>query len=308
MNGSVYSHLVISCPMPPPKPPFPLNGAREMNLKTFSSAKEFYLSAGDWLNQKEGVNSIALGVIKDLMSERPSFDEAYFASVMDNGQIIGTAMLTPPHPVNLNATDLAAIPHFVEFAKQIKRPGSVLGPGRIAKEFARHWCHEMACALAGEEAQAIHKLERVNHPKPFGTYTVIVADESQRKLLEEWSREFCMDCRIEDRIEDIPRQVSRAIATGSRYLLLVEGKPVSMAGRSRETTNGGSVNAVYTPKNLRGRGYASALVAWISQSILDSGKKAVYLYTQLDNPTSNKIYYSLGYRVISDSWHIRFRY
>ena len=71
---------------------------------------------------------------------------------------------------------------------------------------------------------------------------------------------------------------------------------------------GGTVNYVYTPKNLRGNGFASELVARLSQDILDSGKKAVFLYTQLDNPTSNKIYASLGFRVISDSWHIRLSY
>ncbi len=81
-----------------------------------------------------------------------------------------------------------------------------------------------------------------------------------------------------------------------------------MAGRGRGTKTGGMVNWVYTPKSKRKRGYASKLVAELSQVILDSGKPSVYLYTQLDNPTSNKIYYDVGYRVISDSWHIRFNY
>jgi predicted GNAT family acetyltransferase len=229
---------------------------------------------------------------------------------MERDQVIGTAVmpLPAPYPLNLNATIPAAAHYFVEMAKRIPRPSSVLGPGRIAKEFARLWCEEVGCDLGHEEAQAIHKLELVNSPNQSAKPKVVTANESHRKLLEDWSRQFCVECESQDRIEGIPRQVSRAIETGSRYLLLVEEQPVCMAGKSRESANGGSINAVYTPKNLRGKGYASVLVAWLSQNILDSGKKAVYLYTQLVNPTSNKIYYDLGYRVISDSWHIRFRY
>jgi len=57
---------------------------------------------------------------------------------------------------------------------------------------------------------------------------------------------------------------------------------------------------VYTPPELRGRGYASALVAELSQRMLDSGMSFCVLYTDLGNSTSNAIYQRIGYNAICD--------
>jgi hypothetical protein len=39
---------------------------------------------------------------------------------------------------------------------------------------------------------------------------------------------------------------------------------------------------------------------------LDSGKKYTSLYTDVANPTSNKIYQALGYRPYCDVQHVEF--
>ena len=58
---------------------------------------------------------------------------------------------------------------------------------------------------------------------------------------------------------------------------------------------------MYTPPELRGRGYATALTAELSQRLLDGrlfegGRRFCFLYTDLANPTSNAIYERIGYR------------
>ena len=73
-----------------------------------------------------------------------------------------------------------------------------------------------------------------------------------------------------------------------------------MAGSSRGTPNGATISAVYTPPEHRGNGYASACVAALSQWLLDDGKHFCTLYTDLSNPTSNKIYQNVGYHRIAD--------
>jgi predicted GNAT family acetyltransferase len=80
----------------------------------------------------------------------------------------------------------------------------------------------------------------------------------------------------------------------------VDDGAVAMAGASGPTPNGIRIGAVYTPPDKRRRGYASALVAALSQEQLDSGKKFCFLYTDLANPTSNKIYQEIGYAPVSD--------
>ena len=58
---------------------------------------------------------------------------------------------------------------------------------------------------------------------------------------------------------------------------------------------------VYTPPELRGHGYASAVVAALSQRLLDAGHQYCALYTDLANPTSNSIYQKIGYTPVSDA-------
>ena len=66
--------------------------------------------------------------------------------------------------------------------------------------------------------------------------------------------------------------------------------PVSMAGRTRTVAGMVRVAPVYTPPELRGRGYAGAATAAVSQAALDAGVREVVLYTDLANPTSNALY------------------
>jgi predicted GNAT family acetyltransferase len=63
---------------------------------------------------------------------------------------------------------------------------------------------------------------------------------------------------------------------------------------------------VYTPPQHRGRGYASALTAAASQDQLDRGHRYCFLFTDLSNPTSNKIYQSIGYEPVCDVDMYRF--
>jgi GNAT superfamily N-acetyltransferase len=60
------------------------------------------------------------------------------------------------------------------------------------------------------------------------------------------------------------------------------------------------VIAVYTPRELRGHGYAGAVTTTVSRAALDAGADDVVLFTDLANPTSNALYQRLGYRPIED--------
>jgi len=56
---------------------------------------------------------------------------------------------------------------------------------------------------------------------------------------------------------------------------------------------------VQPPEN-RGRGFAGACVAALSQKLLDDGRKFCFLYTDLANPISNHIYQTIGYEPVAD--------
>jgi uncharacterized protein len=77
-------------------------------------------------------------------------------------------------------------------------------------------------------------------------------------------------------------------------------------GSGGETPNGIRIGPVYTPPEERGHGYASNLTAWVSQTLLDEGRRFCFLYADLGNPTSNKIYQAIGYEPVTDALMVAF--
>ena len=87
----------------------------------------------------------------------------------------------------------------------------------------------------------------------------------------------------------------RLTSSQNLWLWEVEGTVVSMANIAHRSPRHGRINQVYTPHEKRKRGYASALVAAISQKLLDEGLTPV-LYADILYGASNKVYRSIGYK------------
>jgi predicted GNAT family acetyltransferase len=131
---------------------------------------------------------------------------------------------------------------------------------------------------------------------------MMLARPEHRQLLGDWIAAFHAEASLSNPKQDYDAMADRWIRQLGRsvYLWVDEGHPVSMTGVGGLTPNGIRVGPVYTPRADRGRGYASNLVAQVSQAQLDAGRTFVFLFTDLANPTSNKIYQAIGYEPVSD--------
>ena len=68
----------------------------------------------------------------------------------------------------------------------------------------------------------------------------------------------------------------------------VDGQAVSMAGVTRDEAGAVRVAPVYTPPELRGRGYGAAVTAAVTQAALDAGADDVVLFTDVDQPDQQR--------------------
>ena len=153
---------------------------------------------------------------------------------------------------------------------------------------------------------SLHRLDAVEWPKNLAEIEVARPTDCDRELVRRWNHRFAIDCGIAA-ADSEPSSPPTDIDLAKCYLARDSGgAPVSMAQVRRDTPNSANISHVYTPENERGRGYASALVANVSSRILDGGKRFCTLYTDLANPTSNKIYGALGYRRAGDFRWIKF--
>jgi predicted GNAT family acetyltransferase len=176
----------------------------------------------------------------------------------------------------------------------------------VSRAFAELWGRATGQPHRLGMSQRIYQLERVipvhgvpGEPRP--------ATPADRDMLVRWFEAFS-----DEAVGDTPpgwaeRAVDLRLAPGAfRPLLWSHEGPVSMAGYGGPTPNGIRVGPVYTPPEHRGRGYASAVVAALSQRLLDEGRRYCFLFTDLANPTSNHIYQAVGYESVCDVDEYRF--
>jgi predicted GNAT family acetyltransferase len=125
-----------------------------------------------------------------------------------------------------------------------------------------------------------------------------LADAADVPLAVRWFEEFSE--AIGEGSGNIPTQARNRVAAGRLVLWVLDGVPVSMAGVSPVIAGQGRVAPVYTPTELRGRGYAGMATVAASRALIAAGADEVLLYTDLANPTSNALYQRLGYRPVEN--------
>lgn len=90
-------------------------------------------------------------------------------------------------------------------------------------------------------------------------------------------------------------------AGGTLWVLTVAGELVAMTGFNAETRGTVQIGGVFTPRSLRGRGYARAAVAAsLRLARAERGAVRSVLFTALTNTAAQRAYTSLGYRVRGD--------
>src|SRR4051812_28583379 len=284
-------------------------GASALDVMRPRDPEEFERTAGAFLARREAENNLILGLITGLKAGR-TFGPLppFFAVVRDGKDIVGAAMRTPPLMLILAAgTQEGAIPLILDALEaETHDLGGVTGPKEIVSRAAVLWAERRGVVARPIFHSRIYRLRRVIRPRAVAG-GMRQAGRDDRELVAGWFRAFVRESQ-----PDHDNSIDHARATADYWIgsgglrLWIDDGPVAMAGAGGRTPNGIRVSAVYTPPVMRRRGYASALVAALSQEQLDLGKRFCFLYTDLANPTSNKIYQDVGYEAVADSDDWRF--
>jgi predicted GNAT family acetyltransferase len=256
--------------------------------------------------EREGHNCLGIGIIDAIIYSPELYPEFYLGAMSAESKVIAAVWMTPPHPLGITDMPIESLGAVVDFARSLPNfPSGVVGPAETTARLVELFAKSSAIKIRSKMAQRIYELRKVEFkPKVPGVFRCTA--EGDRELLESWSLRFAIDCGLHYDPVKMKDYASAAIKYRTRFFWEVEGIPVSMVGVGGNTPNGIRVNWVYTPPEQRGRGYASAIVAEVSQLQFNLGKKLCFLYTDLANPTSNSIYQRIGYRPVGDSVHYSF--
>jgi hypothetical protein len=284
-----------------------------ITITRIDDPREFLARAGSFLEAREAANSLPFGISDTLIRSPEIFTTHYFALVQEGERILLASLRTPPYNLIIAyIPDADALGEKLEQALNLlardvqtdypQLPG-VMGQTGVAERFARRWQ-----ALSGQPYELLFherafRLSAVR-PMTLPSGALVRATPADRDLLVRWTLDFGMEALGDSDLAEAARTVDARLGDNdsqARGLYLwVDGTPVSMAGYSGPTPHGIRVGPVYTPPELRGRGYASALVAQMSQALLDGGRSFCFLFTNLANPTANHIYEEIGYEAVVD--------
>lgn len=275
-----------------------------LTVRRHASVDEFMAAAGGFLEAREAEHNLLFGISSAIRVTPELFaeDPPQFATVTDaDGRVVAATLRTPPYNQVLSAIDdLAAVDALVDALRDQALPG-VLGPTGAAARFAAAWTAATGQAADVEIAERIFRLERVVPPHRPASGTWRLAERRDRDLIARWVVDFTAEALPESPpIPDPPATADRWIERRGRVAYLWEDRDevVSFVGAGGETPHGIRIGPVYTPPPLRGRGYASSLTAAASSDQLAQGRRFCLLFTDLANPTSNKIYRAIGYEPV----------
>ena len=270
----------------------------------------FMDAAKPFLAAREAEHNLMLGILSTLASDEDAYDAAPFLATVTGagGQVIAAAIRTPPHNLVISELDdLAAASLLADRLGPQRLPGAV-GPPAAIRAFAEAWVAAHGGSWRVGREERIYRLSQVIVPVA-GPGAARLADPSDRETIGRWLGEFEREALDEESEAGLIERGLDSWQRGVRRFWLwdVEGRPVSMVGSGGRTPNGVRIGPVYTPPAERGRGYASLLTAWVSQALLDEGRRFCFLYTDLGNPTSNHIYQTIGYEPVTDALMVSFR-
>jgi predicted GNAT family acetyltransferase len=271
-----------------------------MNVTRYETAAAFLEVAEPLLLIAEGENNLLLGIAQGLARSPSAATNAYLATVGDDSRVFACAVHIPPFKLVITRADrepiVALARHIFEAVPELD---GVTGPSRSADDFALAWGTLSGIEPTPGMRLRIHEARKVMDsglPTPAGRFRAAVP--ADLALLTAWTKVFVSDARISDPV-DASQVVEDAIRRG-RLHVWEDAGPVSMAAWAGKTPSGVRINFVYTPRDLRGKGYGSACVKALTCQQLEQGNAFCWLYTDVSSAASPDIFKRIGYRPVSD--------
>lgn len=270
-----------------------------MEVRQFADAQAALDEVAEPLGAAGAEGELTLGLLRRLVDTPDAFgSEVTMIAGMRSGRPVVFVLMTGDHPAQVAGfADPAEIGFGDLVAAMLdagRRAPGVNGAGHVSEPFARAWSDVAGAQVAVRRDLHAFELRVVRPPAaPPGAFRTARAVDAD--LLERWTIAFAEDIDEPSSPADASQRVARLLSNDDLVVWERDGELVSMAAVVRRTPWSSSVAYVYTPPPLRRRGYASAVVAELSQRELDAGQSWCSLFTDAANPTSNHIYTEIGY-------------
>jgi RimJ/RimL family protein N-acetyltransferase len=276
-----------------------------LTLHHHDSARTFLARAEHWLLDHEIEYATALQSARnasgnDTLYQRPM----YWATIEDEGTIVGCCFRTPPYLVGVTALPEDALQTLLaDLAATYDTVSGFSGPEQTATVMAQVWAALKGCAwrVAGR-----HRLLALpSEPLPERPERGILrqAGRDDQALAQSWGAALSLDSPG----TPFDGTLCAQLAAARQLYFWVDDKPRCMIGVLRESERHAAVGLVYTPATYRGQGYATIALTALQRLFVERGIERSYLYVDPANDASKAMGEALGGTPVHDEVDIECR-
>jgi len=275
------------------------------NVTFFSDARAFVDRTLPDLSRDETRNNLILGLALRLKEDPHAYTEQdpLMAVVSDeSSKNLAMAIMTPPFPMIIQSEPLH-LEALETLADALLKNGwylpGVNGVSEVSDSFAQIWerkTGQKVGLLMSLRAYELRKVAELEYPSG----EMRIAEEKDALIVAEMHNAMRQELVAQPGNAATVESALKTIRQQRTFFWVVDGEVVSITNAVRPQIKGICISGVYTPPECRRRGYARALVAEVSKEMLSRGFELTNLFTDLANPTSNKIYQEVGYKAVCD--------
>jgi len=268
-------------------------------LHRHTDARAFLAYSEAWLARREiehaGVlQSARQARANDAHYERPM----YWATLEDDGEIVGCAYRTPPYKVGVTALPEAAIaPLVADLAATYSGAiGGFSGPEATATGLADSWVRQRGGSSTVSTGGRL--LSFASQPEAASAAgTLRLAGAADTALAQSWGAAASIDSGI----AALDGRMCLTLLGAKLLYFWVDDQPRCMIGLLRETRDSVAVGIVYTPAAFRGEGHGTAAMTALNR-LLDERRIANrYLWIDRKSDAGQALARKLGCRFVYDS-------
>jgi GNAT superfamily N-acetyltransferase len=279
-----------------------------MEIVLHDDAGAFAAAAGPLLQADPLRHTMAISVL-DAM-HRGGEPSAVLLTVHEAGEVTAAALRSPGRSTLVSALPPRLAPAVERaLAEADPEADGAHGPVAEAEAFAAARVARTGCRVEHAMRQRLFALDVLVPPRGVPG-RARRADEGDVALLGAWRRAFGAEAGIDGGWSgpvSAEEHVARSLRLGAGELIWeVDGTAVAQASARPVIAGASRIGPVYTAPEHRGHGYAAAVTAAASRWALDQGAQRVLLFTDLANPTTNRLYPRIGYRPVYDAVELRF--
>jgi len=277
-----------------------------MSVTRHTDADVFLAAAEPLLARNPAVRSFASAIADGWRHDPHEFLRDAYAATFARASDLGFAIRRSDGPLVLeNSTAAAARAFADDMGDDAGDLAAVNGEAAPCEAFAKRW----DARFGTTHRQAVymrHHMLTVANPVPRAAGAYRIADGGDGEWLEPRSLAFAREVGLVDSPDTVIDGMRKRLARGRLRVWQDEDLRVAFAGWSSAGAHFARIAPVDTEPFMRGRGYASALVATLVHELLSAGRKAIFLLTDMANPVSNAIYARIGFRPVSDTYRYDF--